>query len=111
MSCSFTVQVLAQLDLLRNFCPGTRRTSVLRLKAYKNNFKLLPKELDATVKLHFLTLGAELSAMAGALEVEELLAIELQCETTPAGAFDHKELLHVEFEMRLLKVEDANPSC
>ena len=44
MSCSFTVQVLAQLDLLRNFaflhsvtahrlCPGTRRTSVLRLKA------------------------------------------------------------------------------
>ena len=44
MSCSFSVQVLAQLDLLRNFaflhsvtahrlCPGTRRTSILSLKA------------------------------------------------------------------------------
>ena len=40
MSCSFTVQVPAQLDLFRN---------LTRTKAYKNDFQLLPKELDAKV--------------------------------------------------------------
>ena len=37
MSCSFAVQVLAQLNLLR---------ILMRTKAYKNNVHLLPKELD-----------------------------------------------------------------
>ena len=41
-----------------------------------------------------------------ALDGEELLPIELQSETTPAGALVHKELLHVEFE-----AETASPSC
>ena len=50
--------------------------------------------------------------MAGALDCEELLPIELlECGTTPAGALDHEELLHVELEMRLLEVEVASPSC
>ena len=52
MSCSFTVQVPAQLDLLRK---------VTSIKAYKNVFQLLPKELDA-----------------GALDGEELLVVELE---------------------------------
>merc|ERR1711998_493948 len=37
MSCSFTNQVLAQLDLLKNW---------KETKAYKNDVYLLPKELD-----------------------------------------------------------------
>ena len=80
MSCSFTVQVPAQLDLLRK---------VTSIKAYKNDFQLLPKELDA-----------------GALDGEELLPIELlEFRTTPAGALDGEELLVVELEMRLLEVK------
>ena len=71
MSCSFTVQVPAQLDLLRK---------VTSIKAFKNDFQLLPKELDS-----------------GALDGEELLPIELlECGTTPAGALDGEELLVVE---------------
>ena len=90
MSCSFTVQMLAQRDLLKK---------VTRIKAYKNDFQLLPKELDA-----------------GALDGEELLPIELlECGTTPAGALDGLDgeelLLHVELEMRLLELEVASPSC
>ena len=38
MSCSFTVQMLAQRDFLKK---------VTRIKAYKNVFQLLTKELDA----------------------------------------------------------------
>ena len=80
MSCSFTVQVLSQLDLLKK---------VTRIKAYKNDFQLLPKELDAE-----------------ALDGEELLPIELlEFTTTPAGALDGEELLVVELEMRLLEVK------
>ena len=79
MSCTFTVQVPAQLDLLRK---------VTSIKAYKNDFQLLPKELDA-----------------GALDDEELLPIELlEFRTTPAGALDGEELLVVELEIRLLEV-------
>ena len=81
MSCSFTVQVPAQLVLLRK---------VTSIKAFKNDFQLLPKELDA-----------------GALNGEELLPIELLvCGTTPAGALDGKELLPIELE-----VEVTSPSC
>ena len=51
-SCSFTKQVLAQLDLLVNW----RET-----KAYKKDVYLLPKELDEKVaKRHLPALGAEL---------------------------------------------------
>merc|ERR1712072_891925 len=56
MSCSFTNQVLAQLDLLNN-------TNVT--KAYKNDVYLLPKELDEKVaRLHLPALGADVTTLS-----------------------------------------------
>merc|ERR1711972_186878 len=53
MSCSFTNQVLAQLDLLK-----------AKEKGYKNDVYLLPKELDEKVaSLHLPALGAELTTL------------------------------------------------
>merc|ERR1712036_153310 len=53
MSCSFTNQVLGQLDLLNNW-QGK--------KAYKNDVYLLPKHLDEKVaSLHLPALGAKLT--------------------------------------------------
>jgi len=53
MSCSFTNQVLAQLDLLKNW---------KETKAYKNDVYLLPKSLDEKVaRLHLPALGAVLT--------------------------------------------------
>merc|ERR1711979_11306 len=53
MSCSFTNQVLAQLDLLK----ATE-------KGYKNEVYLLPKELDEKVaSLHLPALGAQLTTL------------------------------------------------
>merc|ERR1719428_2156823 len=55
MSCSFTNQALAQLDLLRNW---------KETKKYKNDVYLLPKELDEKVaRLHLGALGAELTTL------------------------------------------------
>merc|ERR1711901_5836 len=54
MSCSFTNQVLAQLDLLK-----------AKEKGYKNDVYLLPKELDEKVaKLHLPALGANLTELS-----------------------------------------------
>merc|ERR1712093_285922 len=56
MSCSFTNQVLAQLDLLNN-------SNVT--KAYKNDVYLLPKDLDEKVaRLHLPALGANLTTLS-----------------------------------------------
>merc|ERR1712164_174141 len=56
MSCSFTNQVLAQLDILKN----AKETN-----AYKNQVYLLPKELDEKVaRLHLPALGAEMTALS-----------------------------------------------
>merc|ERR1712227_185318 len=56
MSCSFTNQVLGQLDLLKNW---------KETKAYKNDVYLLPKELDEKVaSLHLPALGAELTKLS-----------------------------------------------
>merc|ERR1712173_218203 len=56
MSCSFTNQVLAQIDLLNNW-KGS--------KAYKNDVYLLPKELDEKVaSLHLPALGAQLTTLS-----------------------------------------------
>merc|ERR1711913_64061 len=56
MSCSFTNQVLAQLDLLKNW---------KETKAYKNDVYLLPKELDEKVaRLHLPSLGAHLTTLS-----------------------------------------------
>merc|ERR1712073_298707 len=55
MSCSFTNQVLAQLDLLKNW---------KETKAYKNDVYLLPKALDEKVaRLHLPALGANLTVL------------------------------------------------
>merc|ERR1712118_360911 len=55
MSCSFTNQTLAQLDLLKN----------QKTKQYKNDVYLLPKELDEKVaRLHLGALGAKLTTLS-----------------------------------------------
>merc|ERR1711865_744754 len=55
MSCSFTNQALAQLDLLENWTTT---------KAYKNDVYLLPKALDEKVAvLHLPALGARLTKL------------------------------------------------
>merc|ERR1712139_77658 len=55
MSCSFTNQVLAQLDILKNW---------KETQAYKNDVYLLPKELDEKVaRLHLPALGAQLTEL------------------------------------------------
>merc|ERR1712178_202078 len=55
MSCSFTNQVLAQLDLLKNW---------KETKSYNNDVYLLPKHLDEKVaKLHLPALGAQLTTL------------------------------------------------
>merc|ERR1711881_188740 len=56
MSCSFTNQVLAQLDLLDNWKNETR---------YKNQVYLLPKELDEKVaRLHLGAIGAKMTDLS-----------------------------------------------
>merc|ERR1719380_427835 len=56
MSCSFTNQVLAQLDILKNWRGD---------KTYKNQVYLLPKELDEKVaRLHLPALGAEMTTLS-----------------------------------------------
>merc|ERR1712182_107813 len=56
MSCSFTNQVLGQLDLLKNWKEN---------KGYKNQVYLLPKELDEKVaRLHLPALGASLTTLS-----------------------------------------------
>merc|ERR1712147_362478 len=55
MSCSFTNQVLAQLDLLKNW---------KETKAYNKDVYLLPKNLDEKVaRLHLPALGANLTKL------------------------------------------------
>ena len=55
MSCSFTNQVLAQLDILKNWKES---------KGYKNEVYLLPKDLDEKVaRLHLPALGAEMTEL------------------------------------------------
>merc|ERR1712106_610577 len=56
MSCSFTNQVLGQLDLLANWKEN---------KGYKNDVYLLPKDLDEKVaRLHLPALGAQLTTLS-----------------------------------------------
>merc|ERR1711935_592350 len=56
MSCSFTNQTLAQLEILKNW---------KETKAYKNDVYLLPKELDEKVaRLHLPALGAEMTKLS-----------------------------------------------
>merc|ERR1712037_605364 len=58
MSCSFTNQTLAQLDLLRNWREAKPE------EKYKNEVYLLPKNLDERVaRLHLPALGAKLTTL------------------------------------------------
>lgn len=63
MSCSFTNQTLAQLDLLDNW-KGTNFLKRHNRTKYENKVYLLPKELDEKVaRLHLKSLGAELTVL------------------------------------------------
>merc|ERR1711865_1329669 len=65
MSCSFTNQVLGQLDLLKNWKEN---------KGYKNDVYLLPKELDEKVaRLHLPALGAQLTTLVSKLRAPSSL--------------------------------------
>merc|ERR1712093_484302 len=56
MSCSFTNQTLAQIDLLNNW---------KKKGSYKNDVYLLPKALDEKVaRLHLPALGAQMSSLS-----------------------------------------------
>jgi adenosylhomocysteinase len=63
MSCSFTNQTIAQIDLLDNW-KGTNHLKRERKEKYKNDVYLLPKELDEKVaRLHLPALGAKLTKL------------------------------------------------
>jgi adenosylhomocysteinase len=63
MSCSFTNQTLAQLDLLDNW-KGTNYLKRETRTKYGNDVYLLPKELDEKVaRLHLPALGAKLTEL------------------------------------------------
>jgi len=65
MSCSFTNQTLAQIDLLDNW-KGTDFLKRNDRQKYENKVYLLPKELDEKVaRLHLKSLGAKLTEMNG----------------------------------------------
>merc|ERR1712093_198662 len=68
MSCSFTNQMLAQLDLLKNW---------KETKAYKNDVYLLPKNLDEKVaKLHLPALGAKITDLTA--EQADYIGVKVQ---------------------------------
>merc|ERR1719420_483178 len=68
MSCSFTNQVLAQLDLLKNW---------KETKAYNKDVYLLPKELDEKVaRLHLPALGANLTTLSK--EQAEYISVQVE---------------------------------
>merc|ERR1712072_118730 len=74
MSCSFTNQVLAQLDLLNN-------SNVT--KAYKNDVYLLPKDLDEKVaRLHLPALGANLTTLSK--EQADYIGVKVEGPYKPA---------------------------
>merc|ERR1712146_392021 len=69
MSCSFTNQTLAQLDLLKNWKEN---------KGYKNDVYLLPKELDEKVaSLHLPALGAQLTTLSK--EQADYIGVNVEC--------------------------------
>merc|ERR1712078_793308 len=63
MSCSFTNQTIAQIDLLDNW-KGTNFLKRENRDKYENNVYLLPKELDEKVaRLHLGSLGVKLTEL------------------------------------------------
>merc|ERR1711964_611831 len=74
MSCSFTNQTLAQIDLLKNW---------KETKAYKNDVYLLPKELGEKVaRLHLPALGAKLTELTA--EQAEYIGVKAEGPFKPS---------------------------
>merc|ERR1719199_1084312 len=74
MSCSFTNQVLAQLDILKNW---------KETKGYKNDVYLLPKDLDEKVaRLHLPALGAHLTTLSK--EQADYIGVKIEGPYKPA---------------------------
>merc|ERR1711937_1057889 len=74
MSCSFTNQTVAQIDLLKNW---------KETKAYKNDVYLLPKELDEKVaRLHLPALGAEMTTLSK--EQADYIGVKVEGPYKPA---------------------------
>merc|ERR1739845_74323 len=74
MSCSFTNQALAQIDLLKNW---------KETKAYKNDVYLLPKDLDEKVaRLHLPALGANLTVLTN--EQAEYIGVKVDGPYKPS---------------------------
>merc|ERR1712139_606196 len=74
MSCSFTNQVLAQLDLLKNW---------KETKTYVNDVYLLPKELDEKVaRLHLPALGASMTTLSK--EQAEYISVKVEGPYKPS---------------------------
>merc|ERR1712188_26410 len=68
MSCSFTNQTLAQLDLLKNW---------KNTKKYENQVYLLPKELDEKVaRLHLGSIGAKITELTA--EQADYIGVKIQ---------------------------------
>merc|ERR1719379_2377657 len=68
MSCSFTNQTLAQLDLLDNW---------KNTKKYENQVYLLPKELDEKVaRLHLASIGAKMTDLTA--EQADYIGVKVQ---------------------------------
>ena len=81
MSCSFTVKVQAQLDLL---------WILTKTKAYKNDFQLLPKEIDSKVaKIALSSSQCELSAICGTCRIWSSTANSSSPSRAPAGVVPH----------------------
>ena len=106
---------LAQRDLL---------AKLTRTKAYKNDFQLLPKELDATVAKIALS-DHSVPELVGAWRSPRWRNSSSSSSRAPAGAVSHEELMDVELLEcgspggadrargleKLLEVEVASPSC
>merc|ERR1711909_167112 len=92
MSCSFTNQVLAQLDILKNW---------KETKAYKNDVYLLPKELDEKVaRLHLPALGAEMTTLSKAQS--DYLGVKWRARTSLLLTVIDTCVLHIVFFVSVL---------
>merc|ERR1712211_30047 len=86
MSCSFTNQALAQLDLNRNYTTD---------KKYKNEVYLLPKALDEKVAaLHLPALGARLTKLTKSRPITLVLARMVHSRATTTGTRSLFHLVH-----------------
>merc|ERR1712036_114047 len=85
MSCSFTNQTLAQLDLLRNWKEADAA------KKHKNDVYLLPKDLDEKVaRLHLPALGAEMTTLSK--DQADYIGVKVGAPTSPTHTGTEQDL-------------------